>query len=209
MYVQDYLDMLQELEDQVREYNLHANRWIFRNYTDLSSRLETTELCDIIDSYQVGQSGLCRNNYQGPHDQGLSVGMAYYIGYHYSYTAKIMLANFSNDDDVNKILGDPGFTMPGSSIISFLQAALELQLTTYRQDTVRFYEFVQMIVVVKAVGFFVLFLALYLFVLLKLLAILKAEILLTHGMLNMIPLFVIEGNLRIQNKIWQRRYVVS
>ncbi len=139
--------------------------------------------------------------------QGLSAGMGYYIAYHYSYSAKITAANFSNEDEVEAILHDPAFTLPGSSIISYLQAALELQVVTYRQDAVAFYEFVEMLLIVKALAFSLLFLGLYLCVLLKLRSILKDEILLTRGMLNMIPLFVIESNVQIQNKIWQRRYV--
>ncbi len=121
--------------------------------------------------------------------------------------AKLNAANYSDETVMDAFASDSAFTMPGSGLMTYLQAALELQLVTYRQDAILFYEEVELIVIVKAVCFFVVFLTLYLVILIKLLLILKAEVLLTRGMLNMIPRFVIEANLQVQNKVWQRRYV--
>ncbi len=147
----------------------------------------------------------CNTSYAGPLNQGLTAGMAYFLSCHDIYAAKIMASNLSDDTVANALSVDPALTFPGSKLLTYLQSALELQLIEYRKDAVKFYEKVELIVIAKAACFGAVFLCAYFVVFLGLLKILKTEIWLTHGMLNMIPIFVLESNSLVQTQIWRRR----
>ena len=56
MYSQDYMDSLLKIEQNVRDYRNQGDKNIFKNYFDLTARLETEEFCSFVDTNQVGQS---------------------------------------------------------------------------------------------------------------------------------------------------------
>eukprot|EP01022_Parablepharisma_sp_SALTPOND_P023593 TRINITY_DN5026_c1_g1_i1.p1 TRINITY_DN5026_c1_g1~~TRINITY_DN5026_c1_g1_i1.p1 ORF type:complete len:1576 (+),score=83.95 TRINITY_DN5026_c1_g1_i1:679-4728(+) len=205
MYAQDYLDEMRRVEERINEYTRTTGHSIFGNYFDLMEKLNSPQLCDYIDGYQIGQTSTCRKAYGGPKDQGLAAGMSFYLSYHQMYITKILSVDFNNQTAFEKLATDAGLTFPGSALITYLQPALELSLIEYRKDAVNFYEKVQILVIAKAGFFTALFLGLYVFVLLHLLERLKEEIWVTQGILSMVPTFILEGNLKVREQIWKRR----
>ncbi len=134
--------------------------------------------------------------------------MSYYISYHATYVEKLLAANFSDSETIAGILGDANFIFPAARLITYLQYGLEMLLGAYREDVVAFYDLLNIIIVSKALGFMAVFLTLYVAVgLVGLTHSLRDEILLTRGMLSMVPKFIVEENLEVQNKIWVRKFV--
>jgi len=203
----DYLEEMMQVEAKVKEYRRIGDKKIFANYFELSDLLDTPKFCSYVDSFQVGQSGYCNTSYKGPLDQGLTAGMAYFLSYHYLYVAKILAADLMNNTVQTAISTDAGLTFPGTNLITYLQSPLELQLIEYRKDAVKFYDLIKVIIAVKASVFVTIFLGLYLLILLGLLKRLSSEIWLTNGMLNMIPMFILESNSNVQNQIWLRKRI--
>jgi len=208
LYVADYMDELQEIELRVQRYKLSGDRAIFHNFFDMLERLDTYEMCKFVDSNPVGQTGSCFTEYKGPQQQGLTAGMAQFITYYRVYIAGVTSADFTNQTTVDAILTNSAMTYGNNYMLNYLQSALELLLAEYRKDTVKFYELVEVIVLSKAIGFGILFVGLFAIVFVRLLEQLKVEIIITHGMLGMIPLSVIEENEAVQKRVLQHRNIV-
>ncbi len=210
MFMMDYVDETLRVEERVNEYNTReANKKIFANYLDLNAKLNSPQFCAYVDSYQVGQSGYCNTSYMGPQAQGLAAGIAFYVAYQVTYaTGKIQPANFSDDKAITAISTDPGFSMAGAKVDIYLQSGIEQLLIQYRKDAVAYYGVIESILIAKAAGFIVLFIAIYILVFVGLLGVLTREIWLTKGMLNMIPKFVVEHNMTVQTLIYERRRAI-
>jgi len=206
-YMQDYMDEIVYVEERVKKYKLTGDKRIFKKYFELTDKLDSAEFCDYVDSYQIGQTGNCNTSYKGPLEQGLTAGMSYFIAYHNTYAAKIKAANLTDDKIADDIYADPALTLPAGKLITYLQSALELQLIEYRKDTVNFYDLIRIIIIAKAAGFLSIFMIMYIIILMGLLNTLKDEIWLTHGMINLIPMFIQENNTDVQNQIWDRRKI--
>ncbi len=53
----DYMEEIERVDTRIKEYSSTGNRWIFKHYFDLTERLDSSEMCTLVDSYQIGQSG--------------------------------------------------------------------------------------------------------------------------------------------------------
>jgi hypothetical protein len=114
-----------------------------------------------------------------------------------NYSDPVVVAQMKNDTSVNtfsKVLG----RSIASGSISYLNSALELLMLVFYDDIMRFFDVVQNIVYIKTVCFFVVYIAIYLFIFIKFIRVLNEEIWQTHGMVNMIPTSVLQHNLRVR-----------
>ncbi len=206
MYMMDYIDGAWEVESIVKDYNTRtADARIFKNYLALSERLDTSEFCNLVDGYQVGQSGYCNTSYVGPQLQGLTAGIAYYLTYHVVFSSKIMNTDLTNDTIANAMEVSADLLTPWAKTMIYLQSGIEQQMVAYRVDSLSFYNTVKTIIVAKAACFAVLFMGMYVVVFIGLLNTLKSEIWFTKGMIRMIPIAVVDSNKRVQKLIYKRK----
>ena len=147
----------------------------------------------------------CSLGYRGPANRGLSDGIGFCAGYYDQFFSRILETNYSDPTDLEKISTDPGLTFPNTYMLPYLEAALELLMSAYREDAVHFYEKMQIVVILKATCFGIAYVTIYIIVLTRLMKRLNEEIWLSRAVLNMIPVSVIKKNKGVQNTIWQHR----
>lgn len=80
-------------------------------------------------------------------------------------------------------------------------------MVTMYNDIMAFFDVLVKAIVGKAVGFIVVFSAVYLWIFISFFATLKEEIWLTHEILKLIPICVLESNLKVREEVLKRRSV--
>ena len=138
-------------------------------------------------------------------NQGLTIGMAYYISYCSIYAARILSTDFNNLTAFMELEPSETTIFISTKLMIHIQPLLETSLMTFREDAVNFYSKIQIIVWAISDSFIIIFAIVYLLILLRLLNRLKIEIWLTHEMINMIPSFIIKSNPSVQNQILKIR----
>ncbi len=128
------------------------------------------------------------------------------MSYLNQYVSTLLAMDFTNETYMENLMTDAALTFPVTSLISFLQSGLEQQIVEFGKDTDNFYRLIQIIVILKAVIFGVMFVLVYVLVFMGLLSILSDEIWLMKGMINMIPVFVLEGNEAVQKLVCNRKH---
>jgi hypothetical protein len=140
--------------------------------------------------------------------------MAYIVEYSIQYSVKINNANFSNPTVANEMLNDPGPAAFSTVLLSthgvangitgYLSPALEYLIQVLYDDVMAFFDLVRKIVLIKAICYIIVFAGIYLFIFIQFIGVLNEEIWQTHGIVNMIPTFVLENNLEVREQVWKR-----
>lgn len=89
--------------------------------------------------------------------------------------------------------------------MSYISPVQELLILTFYNAMKGFFTTIQQIVYIKAICFLLVFTLIYLWIFITFLGTLHEEILLTHGIVNMIPTFVLENNPKVREQVWKRK----
>eukprot|EP00826_Nyctotherus_ovalis_P024402 TRINITY_DN18886_c0_g1_i1.p2 TRINITY_DN18886_c0_g1~~TRINITY_DN18886_c0_g1_i1.p2 ORF type:complete len:166 (-),score=26.73 TRINITY_DN18886_c0_g1_i1:144-641(-) len=149
----------------------------------------------------------CLENYKGPASQGLSAGITYLISYQTLFVARAANLDFSDPDVIAELLNAPEVTSSGSSLVLFMQPALELQLNQYKDDLQHFIDILLIIIWVKTGGFAGIFSLLFIFIFIYLVIKLTKEIWMNRGMLNIIPKSVLGHNMKMQEYAYKQKVI--
>ena len=87
----------------------------------------------------------------------------------------------------------------------YLSPVLEYLMMTFSGNALAFFDLVYNIVYIKAICFACLFAIIYLGIFIYFIRGLNQEIWQTHCILNMIPLFILENNLKVREQVWARK----
>jgi len=92
-----------------------------------------------------------------------------------------------------------------ANIISYLSPVQEYLIEIFFKDANRFFDKANSITFAIAVSFITVFAIVYLCIFVRFIETLKNEIWETHGILNMIPMFILEGNAKVKEQVLNRK----
>jgi hypothetical protein len=138
--------------------------------------------------------------------------MACAVEFSVQQSIKIINANFSDpkiaalmaSDQSPTTYSKPLSLLLANTIGQYLNTIHEYLMVTFWECAVGFFNTVQQITYAKAICFMILFAAIYLFIFIRFFSVLNKEIWQTHGIVNMIPISVLENNIRVREQVCSR-----
>ncbi|MDR3547260.1 MAG: PAS domain S-box protein [Candidatus Pacebacteria bacterium] len=207
MYMMDVINYMSELERKLRNFQKFASTHIYGRYLSLLDRADSSDFCAVSDSYNYSQTTPCSAYYQGPKDQGLSVAIAYIIDYYSQYANKLLNTNFSDPVAAAAIKSDTGPSVFSPYVASYTSPVQEYLLRMFYADAQSFFNTVTDVEYCVPICFMVMFVAVYIGIFATFLTTLKKEIRETHGVLNMIPMFILESNPRVKEQVINHKQI--
>jgi len=110
VYLMDAVNVIYESTKEEQEFRKTASGSVFGEYLDLVERANTPDFCIVSDSYNNSQTTPCEKYYTGPKNQGLTMGLSYYVDFYINFANQILLSNLSDPDVKNKFLNEPKLT---------------------------------------------------------------------------------------------------
>lgn len=136
------------------------------------------------------------------------------IDFHIRYAMIVEAANFSDPVVANEMKNDPNPTILsnfmkiyflGNGVTAYTDVAGEFLMITFYSDMIAFFTLVEMIIEGKAIGFMIIFTAIYLWIFISFFSTLREEIWLTHEILKLIPMLILEKNLKVREEVLKRK----
>jgi len=215
VYLMDAINFIQDANQKEIEFSKIASKFVFGNYLKILNDAEN-DFCSTSDSYNASQTLPCIKLYVGPKDQGMYAAFAFYTDYFIQFSNLVQNSDLSNPQIRTKLLNDPITTTVGiffnfisKTIVSmgagYLVPIVENLLAVLYEEGSAFFESVNKILFIIAISFIFVFSAVYLGIFIQFIIVLKNEIWETNGMLNMIPLNVLEKNKKVKEQVINRK----
>ena len=131
--------------------------------------------------------------------------MAYLVDFYTQYSTKINNANFSDPAVAAAMKVDPMPSTFTTGVTSYISPLLEFIILAFYNDANAFFEMVKKIVYSVSICFVLIFLTVYLTIFVRFIGSLHEEIKQTHEIVNMIPMFVLEGNQKVREQVWNHK----
>ena len=89
--------------------------------------------------------------------------------------------------------------------MNYLTPAQEVLITEFYETMISFFNTIKTIEYIQAICFTIIFSGIYLWMFISLLVTLNEEIWLTNGIINMIPIFILEKNSVVREQVGKRK----
>ena len=92
-----------------------------------------------------------------------------------------------------------------NGLIAYLDAAAEFLIVTFSADMIAFFDLIYNILIIKSVCFILVFAGIYLWIFITFFSTLKEEIWLTHEILKLVPMTILEKNVKVRDEVLKRK----